>query len=200
MKVLNALTPPDNDGDDEARVQSLIAAARELWASGLNNIGQACRLFAEAFSVNPAIAAPLMSDFPPAAIDRMLQVGRGLRAEQLLTEATPGHHALAKCDLATQLTYLDAPIPVVNPSKPNEHSLIPVAELGSDQIKQVFERGHIRSLCKQRSWIEKRDRNRLPKLASIDKPYVAFRGRVRWTRPCEVSVSELLRIIDEASR
>ena len=184
---------------NKRKVETLVEQWRAGFEKGIETITEACRALAEAYDLAPKYAESLVEDMniPPEALKRMLEVGRGKRAERLLTEATAGESALAKCDISLQRRYLEESVPVLNPSDPTQHRLIPVPELTLAQARQVFVNGTVRTLGQQRSYIET---HQPAPAVKMDKCYIVMRGKIRWLKPCEVSVGELAGILEEAVR
>lgn len=182
------------------RVKDLIKQWITQYHCGIESIKSGCKALVEAFEIDPKEAWRLVeeSNVPPAIVKRMLEVGRGIRCERLLGACTRGEMALAKCDITFQRVYVEEPVPVVNPAKPDDFRLIPVSELTPEEVKQVFNNRSIRSTREQRSYLESRQ-VKAP-IQKLEFEYQVKRGKVIFLKPCEVTVDKLLDLIKEANR
>jgi hypothetical protein len=182
--------------ETKRQVQDLIQLWQQSLMDGHEQIIKGCQALAQAFDLSPEYANSCFNKgtYSERALRRMLDIGRGQRHPRLLTEQTEGETALASCDIALQTRYLDDPIPVVSPAQPSEHRLIRVQEMTHSQVRQVFYRGHIRSLAEQRSVIERQQFTAAPPL---ERSYVIMKGKVRWLKGCETTAAQLADILKQ---
>lgn len=175
-------------------VNELINEFSKQLAAGMLNVERACRTLAEAYDIDAGYAENCVKalGIPSPSVKSMLAVGRGKLMPQLLTGSTPGERALAHCDVAIQKLYLDEPVPVMAPTNFAEHRLIRVSELTADQARQVFDRGTLRTLAQQRSYLEA---NARPETVQVERCYVIKKGYIRILKPCEIRTAEVATIL-----
>ena len=131
------------------KIASLIMAGIEAWL-------EAGKLLVEALDNGATLddivdSAGVSKDI----LARFEQIGRNNLYPRLLASTSPGARALTGCPFSEQKHYCHNPVKllVMHDGQPDT-LLVPLDNMTTDQVKQVFCRGHIRDVAEQRAYLE----------------------------------------------
>lgn len=108
--------------------------------------------YVKALEVRPELRAELIADgFPAQTADRMERLGRGQIHPSLVLSSARWAGKLITLPLSQQTHLIATGVEVLEPGG-TESRLLPLDALSSQQLKQVFGKGTVRSLAEQRTW------------------------------------------------
>lgn len=187
--------PSELTPNQKADVQAFVDAFQNSMNSALEAGAILVRLID---SVGWQIKEHLIENFPGLTIEHLNtfeRVGRKQLYHELLISDAPGVRALRKCTFSDQVKFWKEPLAMLL-SEGKDVLQVSVLAMTSDQAKQVFKSGRIRTLGEQRAWMEAQKHS--PIEASKQRPYIVKRGRVRFY-DCELTVSQIAQLLSEAS-
>lgn len=125
---------------------------------------------------------------------RLELIGRGQLDRRLLYGKSQVEGKLRKLPLSQQRQALDDGVEVLVGE--GDHLIVQVHDLTSEQVRQVFDRDHVRSLAAQRAWLESQ-KSHDPSPPPYREPYVVRRGKVEILRPVTLTRKEVARLLEE---
>ena len=188
-------------------IRSNYAEISVLIAEGIDKWLEAGRLVADALSRNPASMDKICqaTGLSPDIITRFEQIGKEELYPQLLASTSIGARNLVKCSYSQQKHYSANPIAMLvsNGDKPDK-LMVAVDAMTGQQVKQVFGRGHIRSLAEQRAWVESEResivRRTLADKAEIQEAAFVIKGkRCVFKKGAELTAREIADILAKMS-
>lgn len=172
-------------------VQDLQAALQRI-AGDLTNLAQN---FVRTIDAKPEF----MRECSNAGVDahflwRLERMGRGQLHRELLFNAKPAADRLITLPLSEQTRALTDGVDVLDWDEQTIRR-IPVNDLDQKQCKQVFQKGTIRSIAEQRTWLRDKKRKETPVEAEQD--YRVTREQLVILRACKIPKRLLLQILME---
>lgn len=144
------------------------------------------------------------SELSPSIVARFEQLGRQQLMPYLLMATYPAAKKVIKLPYSEQRRLQNGSIDLLLEESGGFDTLkVMPKNLTPDQCKQVFATDHIRDIAEQRAWLESRKREIKESEArrlvlSQDEPYVIQgKNKVVFSRPCEMSRKDLLRVLGE---
>lgn len=126
---------------------------------------------------------------------RFEQIGRKQIHPRLLASQSPGMRYLSKCPYSQQEAFIDTPIEVL--VKGGDSLLVNVDNLTSDQCKQVFSRGHVRSLPEQTAWVKSEEIKHIVREDEYAPvPYTVTGKKVSFKKGTVMTVKELRKLLE----
>lgn len=177
------------------QTRELIQAFSEALLRASADIEEAARILVQIVSNDPNGREHVLEACPSLKsdwFDGLLRIGRKQMYHELLFATAPGCKALRRCDYGEQVKYVSQPIELLLiRDRGPETLLAPVAALTPAQVKQVFQRSHIRSLGEQRIWLEAQKPK--PRTVKTPEAYSVRRGRIEIHGPCSLDAADLAR-------
>jgi hypothetical protein len=130
-----------------------------------------------------------------SVLETFERIGRKQLYYQLSVVNNVGTRALSRCPYSEQVKYFDSPLELLTAT--GDTLLVSVDALTSDQAKQVIGPKRVRTLGEQRAYLESLKRK--PQPLGKREPYTVKHGRITFHEPCTLTVSEMARLISEAS-
>jgi len=167
-----------------------------------DSLARAGQILVRAVESDPLAKDKLMERHPCLTLDLIEvfeKIGRRQLYHRCCMSNRPGISALRACNYSDQVRFFEEPIPLllVNGKDDTDHILVSAHTMNSDQVRQVFRKGHIRTLGEQRAYIE----SQKPKPVQVvsNSYYTVLRkGRVKIHGACTLDAQELLRLAAEA--
>lgn len=175
----------------------------ELVRAGIQKWVEAGELVSRKLDEDPewaTKAADSVNGLTVETIMRFDALGRNRLIPQLMLRDCPGFRALSAAPVEIQKRFIDHTIPVIVKTDSGWETLqMKVEAMGHDQVKQVFDRGVVRTESQQRAWIESRKAK-----ANIEieyhEPFIIRGSKIHFKAGCVMTISELARIIQKASQ
>lgn len=134
-------------------------------------------------------------------VDRFYAIGKRYIHPPLLIMDGPGAQALLKCPFEVQYRHTTEPVEVLIQVDGKWETLkIAVRNLTSEQARQVFSSGNIRSIGAQRAYIESLKMSKFNPHAKMDEPYRIIRKKLVIRNGPSFTASDLARILVEMER
>lgn len=173
---------------------------RELFATGIEKIHDAAKVYVEAIDADEEAANEFKAAFPGiphGAWAGFEAVGRGWLDRRLLWGGGNAAGALKRLPLSQQSKSLDRGVEVL--AADGSALLVKVEDMTNAQIKQAFASDHLRNLSEQRAWLEsKRQKDTEP--PSVEMPYEVRKGRLVVNEPTTFTRQDIARILWEIER
>jgi hypothetical protein len=150
-------------------------------------------VFDKIISVDPRMNAGILGRFE--------QMGRRVLHPQLLLSDAPGFERLSQMPYSVQERFINEPIPlVVQTGSGTDILLVSAKNLTSNQARQVFGKGRVRTEGEQKAWLmDQRARKAKPSGTNI--PAWTIRGgRAVFAEGATLSAGELAVIITQLSK
>ena len=132
-------------------------------------------------------------------LSRFEAIGRNNLYPKLLASTSPGARALMGCGYSEQKQFCHEPIELlVVKGEAHDVLKVDVDALTSDQCKQAFGRGHVRSMAEQRAYMESKaeeDRNRAVAMVEDAAGYVLKNHRVTFKKGLSLGKEDLIKIL-----
>jgi hypothetical protein len=174
------------------------AAFIALLKSGISHITEAAMMLKRLVDRNKGVIEEIRSLEPtiaPAIFTKLLLVAEGHLMPELLMNSAPVFKHLQTLPVAVQKEAIKrGTIDVVIDAASGEHRPVPLAEVQTRHIPQVFDQAGLRDIQGQRDFLKKMPRRQAP-VAAVELPWVVKGGKCIFTRPCVVTGEDLLRII-----
>ena len=176
-----------------AEFRSLILAGLDAWVKAGQIVNQVLddeTMDVDEFAKAAGVSAEIVLRFD--------QIGRSELNPQLLAMDSNGARKLARCTYREQTKYIEHPVELLVGD--GDTLMVNLDALTRDQCSQVFAPDHVRSLSEQRAWTESRDRKireAAIKRAAVTEhaPYTVGKGRVVFSKGCELTRKELTSIL-----
>lgn len=168
---------------------------------GIEAFEEAGQVLVALIEINPKVKDEILENCPDVTeemLDTFERIGRRQLFYRLAIHEGPGVKALRRCSYSDQVKYFNEPIPLLITDGKNTETLnVGVHALTPEQARQAVGAHRIRSLGEQRAWIESQKSKAAP--IPVTSPYSVHRGKITFHQPCTMSVSELARLLAEAS-
>lgn len=169
--------------------------------SGIECFERAGNTLVALIDANPKIKDDILDNCPNVTdemLDTFERIGRRQLFYQLAIHDGPGVKALRRCTYSDQVKFFREPVPLlISDGKRVETLNVGVHALTPDQARQAFGSHRVRTLGEQRAWLESQKKKAV--VVDIISPYSIHRGKITFNQPCTLSVSELARLLSEAS-
>lgn len=177
----------------------------ELFVNAVNRgvaaFEEAGQILVALIDANPKAKEEILDSCPNVTedmLDTFERIGRKQLFYQLAIHDGPGVKALCRCAYSEQVKHFHEPIPLLITDGKNVETLnVGVHALTTDQARQAFGSHRVRTLGEQRAWLESQKKKAV--VVDIVSPYSIHRGKITFNQPCTLSVSELARLLSEAS-
>lgn len=185
----------------ECSKSSNISKLRELLIGAVESIVEASKIVLTLIDSNRMDLSDISTEagIPRSLVDSLERVGRNKLCPELVFCDSPGKRALRRLPHDLQEKYLKEPVQVLifNGATP-EPLKVQVDNLTREQACQVFDGKRVRDLSGQRAWLEA---FRIRSTVKPVNPLWAVSGkRVHIAAPCNLDLSEVLKIASELSR
>lgn len=185
---------------DEAFRVELIKQAGELITTGIESWVEAGTIIASILDAAPDSIGMITSStgLDEHIIQRFYSLGKREIHPLMLCSTAPGVKKLALCPYNQQEKYINEPVNLV--LRNGEALRVNVKELTTDQVRQVFANGHVRTDSEQRAWLEseraRADQIMAEKKSDAQPLGYTIRGKtVIFTRGLSLSERELKDIL-----
>ena len=132
-------------------------------------------------------------------LTRFEAIGRNNLYPKLLASTSPGARALIGCGFSEQKQFCHEPIEILIVREGVQDTLkVDLDALTNDQCKQVFGRGHVRSLAEQRAYLESKaeeERTRAVTIAEDAAGYILKGHRVTFKKGVSMGKEDLIKIL-----
>ena len=187
MKTMNTIT----------RIPTSAELAASLRQIGDDLIGIARDLVA-AIDTRPETVSELITiGINRELIRRMERIGRGQISQRLVLSNSASTKCLMSLPLSEQEAALDKGVEVLDGDETTLRH-IPVHELSTAQVRQVFAGDRIRTVAEQRTFLRERSRSTAA-APELTRDYKVNKDCVAILRPCKVSRSLLAQWLAEMS-
>jgi len=164
----------------------------------INNLSRAGKYAAEESAKDPnwtTRVCELRPQLTESFLDGLIKVGLNQWVGEFFLSESPGARAIRCLPFSVQSHYVKRPIElVVKRDGGYDTKLVDVRDLSSNQAKQVFSKGSIRSARAQEAYIEDRLlKSSVPKVE--DGSYKVSGGQLVVTKPCRITRSEVVRLM-----
>lgn len=182
----------------ETKLERFHAALQQ----GKESLAEAGTILVDLIDEDPSIKSRILDENPELTenvLETLERIGRKQLYHPLALNDSPGMTALRKCTFSDQKKHFSEPVPVllIHSRDDTGHLQIPVHSLTAKQARQVFCRGHIRSLGEQRAWLE--SQRKAPAEAEHQKPYHIGKGKVTFRESVTLNTSQLASILAQIS-
>lgn len=172
----------------------------ELIQQGIDAWKQAGLMLVEA--LDTGMKAEEVAEQTAVSLDVIFQferIGRRQIVPELLVSDFPAQKAMTLLPFSEQERLLgNATIPVCVLKDGGVETLqIPARSLSRAHVKQVFDKGRLRTIGEQRSWIEGEAAAHAEPPHRKASPYTIRGGKLKVIEPAEFTQSDLLRIMQE---
>lgn len=187
-------------------VDPRVARFAECVGGAVEMLEEAGRIYVELLETNPNAKRDIAAAVPgidQRSLDVFEKIGRKQLFYRLQLSACPGVKALARCPYSDQVLFWEKPVDllIVKDGKPEELK-VHVTAMTPEQVKQVFDRGHIRTIGEQRAWLESAKRVAPSTKFKGSKDYEVRRNLVKFkfdppTKEFVLSMREMHNILRE---
>ena len=160
--------------------EELINKANEIASiisGGIKEVYRGCKMYVEALGKYPNIKNYyIRNGADPAHLRRFEEIGRDRLHPELIFKTGNQYKKLAKCPLSEQETYIKEPVEVLLPN--GDVLKIKIENLTQEQIKQVFDKSHVRDISDQKSYLKNLESTISIKAPTYKKPYKVYKDKV----------------------
>ena len=176
-----------------SRVSELIMQGLECWV-------EAGKIIADTLDDHPESMNRIceVTGLDENIIRRFYQIGKQQLHPKILCSTAQGVMRLASCQYHEQEKYLDEPIEVMVSN--GETLKVKAENLTQQQVKQVFNRDHVRALPEQKAWLATDEKRRIEqeqtKRAEVAEANYTIRNhKVLFRKGVEMSQQEVVQLL-----
>ena len=193
---MNKITKQDKSYVVSEKLKSIAKEIISIWSNAADDMYKGCLLYVKRLDEMPELKPYLVSQgVDPAHLRRFEEVGRGKLHPQLTFKSGSQYNRLARCPLSEQEKYISSPVPVLLPN--GDILKVSVPDLTPDQSAQVFSHDHIRDIPAQKAYLKSEESCKTRKIQKASSPYKIFKDHLSINEPCNLTKSELIRILGD---
>lgn len=173
-----------------ARIRAAISAGMSQWVEAGKDINK----LVDSGVQTQEIAERLK--VPDVVVSKLSKLGHGTLMPQLLFSSYPAVAPIGRLPSSTQKDVLEKGVEVLTDD--GQVLIVSAENLTTQQCRQVFSLGTVRTLAAQRAWMES-ERTRLA-LSSIPEVHANYRvkgGKIIINAPCQLTQKDLARMMAE---